>query len=89
MHKCDNRLCCRPEHLAVGSHAENMEDMRNKGRRKNINSGEKNGRAKLTAEQAERIRADIRGKRTIAKEFGVSQAQVQRIRLGQQWGGTR
>lgn len=85
MHKCDNRLCCRPDHLVIGSHDDNMADMREKGRRKGINTGEQNGRAKLTADQVALIRADTRGKRTIAKDYGISPAQAQRIRLGQQW----
>jgi len=85
MHKCDNRLCCRPDHLVIGSHGDNMADMRSKGRRKDVNAGEQNGRAKLTAEQVALIRVDTRGKRTIAKDYGISPAQAQRIRLGQQW----
>lgn len=85
MHVCDNKLCCNPAHLVLGTHADNMADMKAKGRRKTINAGAKNGRAKLTSEQVQAIRADKRGKRTIAPEYGISPAQVQRVRLGKQW----
>jgi hypothetical protein len=32
MHACDNRPCCNPRHLFVGSQSDNMRDALNKGR---------------------------------------------------------
>ncbi len=85
MHSCDNRPCCNPAHLSLGTHAANMADMKAKGRRKNINFAEANGRAKLTSDQVAAIRSDVRGKIKLSREYGVSPAQIQRIRAGKQW----
>lgn len=34
-HRCDNRICVRPEHLWLGTNNENMADMKAKGRARN------------------------------------------------------
>lgn len=84
-HACDNKLCCNPAHLWLGTHAENMADMVAKGRQL---CGEKNPNARLSRSDV----CDIRDmpaygftQQQIADMFGVSQSHVSRIILREKW----
>lgn len=54
-HTCDNRLCINPRHLFVGTHKDNMDDMRRKGR-ENFAKGERVGVSKMTEDQVLEMR---------------------------------
>lgn len=91
LHKCDVPACVNPGHLFLGSHQENIDDREAKGRNKlppprtEGLSGEANGRAKLTRDQVEQIRADSRPSRELGRIYGVSKTQIQVIRNGRGW----
>lgn len=72
LHSCDNGLCCNPEHLRPGTHAENTADMSDRGRSM---KGIPNKR-KLTKEQKteiiRRYNAGGISMRALAKEYNVT-----------------
>lgn len=82
LHRCDTPACVNPDHLFVGTPADNSEDMCSKGRSP---KGVRNGRAKLEESQILAIRADPRSQRTIGKEYGISRIQVRHIKRRIQW----
>lgn len=53
-HRCDNRLCVRPDHLFLGTQQDNVDDMVRKGR---IACGTRQPAAKLTDQDACDIRS--------------------------------
>ena len=81
-HRCDNRLCVRPDHLFLGTQADNMRDMIRKGR---AAVRERHPMARLSRAQAESIRADTRTQQQIADEYGISQTHVGKIKRGLVW----
>jgi hypothetical protein len=86
MHTCDNRLCCNPAHLVVGTQRDNVYDMDKKGRRINRQvSGEKHPNAKLTDDDIRAIRNDKRIHKLIAKDYGVTRANISYIKRGIAW----
>ena len=84
-HKCDNRGCVNPDHLFIGTQADNVADMIAKGRQVSVR-GSANGNSKLTELDIAEIRA-AKGitQKELAKKYGVGQAQISVIRLGQGW----
>ena len=71
-HLCRVRACVNPDHLEPVTHAENCRRGRN---------------AKLTPELAGQIRSATGTQRVIARQYGISQGQVSRIRRGLSWRG--
>lgn len=75
LHSCDNRACCNPEHLFLGSMSTNLKDAYAKGRKVQPRSAHSN--AKLSGDQVREIRAryDTGSAKQVAlaQEFGVSQ----------------
>lgn len=81
-HRCDVPGCVNPDHLFLGTCAENIADRDNKDRQV---KGAASPWSKLTSEQALAIRADSRTHRAIAVEYGVSHNIVGQIKRGEAW----
>ena len=84
-HRCDTPMCVNPDHLFLGTDADNLADMRAKGRGRGIDVTT----GKLTREKAEEIR---RLKKTgsysrieLAAMFSVSAVTISYIVLGRTW----
>ena len=82
-HKCDNPRCCEIAHLFVGTQADNLVDMTNKGRRVvSPPIGEHHGMAKLNASKVASIRQRHAGgtpQAQLATEYGVSSGLISQI----------
>lgn len=93
-HHCDNPPCVRPDHLFLGTCADNHADMVQKGRgpvfpaNAQYAKGEKHGKAILSDLQVFAIRQLLSTGRTqssIAAEFGVCTATIGHIKTGRRW----
>jgi hypothetical protein len=82
-HSCGNRGCANPRHLRWATRVENALDTFAHGTRP---MGETSYIAKLTEEQAKRIKyADSRPSAIVASELGVHPVTVRDIRNGRTW----
>lgn len=82
-HKCDNPPCCNPDHLFLGTPADNREDQRQKDR---IPYGVQHQNAVLSDDDVITI-LELGARRVpqqeIAHQFGVTQSLVSRLLSGQ------
>lgn len=86
LHRCDNPPCVNPAHLFLGTHADNMRDMCQKGRHgERYNLGSANAKAKLAESQVAEIRVSSARSAVLAEKFGVHRSTIHRIRTGRDW----
>lgn len=101
LHKCDNPFCVNPDHLFLGSNADNMEDRGKKGRtargdrsgaRKHPNSvvrGEKSASSILTEKSVLSIRklydSNEFSQTDLSRMFGVIQPTISQIVRRKTW----
>ena len=88
LHKCDNRKCVNPEHLMLGTRADNTLDMMEKNRFKPRASWAGEKKVKLTEEDVRNIRAmSIAGhsRVNLAALHGITVAQVYNINNRKCW----
>lgn len=86
LHKCDVPGCINPAHLKLGTHQDNTDDRVLKGRRCETSMpGETNPAARLSPAQVVQIFRSTKSESQLAREYGVAESTIGRIRRGQQW----
>ena len=87
MHKCDNPGCVNPDHLALGTHQDNVDDMIRKGRAKHYNNrfGVNHPQAKLNEDAVRDIRSSKLSLSKMGAKYGVCIQTISRVRLNMIW----
>ena len=89
LHRCDNRSCCRPDHLFLGVNADNVADRNAKGRQAR---GERNAKSRLSLADVQTIRSRRAEGYTysmIASEFGISDVAARKVATGRNYAHVR
>lgn len=82
LHRCDTPLCINPDHLFLGTPADNSADMVAKGRSAR---GERGGNAVLNEQKVREIRAARGTLQNIAKRYGISRSVVCLVKHRKTW----
>lgn len=75
LHHCDNKKCCNPKHLFLGTNLDNIADKTSKYR----------GASKLTSQMVESIRKDTNPQVDISRRYGISKGMVSKIKSRSVW----
>ena len=82
-HSCDNRRCVNPAHLFLGTHADNLQDMRDKGRHPH---GDSHPNCTLSDDQVAEIRARFAAggvsQKELASQYGTTHSYISGIVTG-------
>lgn len=84
LHKCDNKKCSNPDHLFLGSPADNSKDMVKKNRQAKGNSA----KSILTENEVRIIKNRLKNRETsysISKDFPVNMSTIYSIEYGKSW----
>jgi uncharacterized protein YjcR len=73
-----------PDHLWLGTDADNVRDRDQKGRRRAF-AGEANNMTKLTESEVRAIFSDPRQQREIAEDYGIDKTTVSAIKRRKNW----
>lgn len=86
LHSCDNPVCVNPDHLFVGTNADNTQDALQKGRLI-FPRGEHHGNSRLTEADVLAIREAARhaSQAQVAAQFGTHQGTISKIVNGKLW----
>lgn len=83
-HRCDVKNCVNPDHLFLGTRADNNKDARDKGIA-NWARGEEHYRAKLNADDVLSIRRSGLTVSALARHYGVDRKTIRRARDAFHW----
>lgn len=92
-HHCDNRVCCNPKHLFLGTNGDNLRDMARKGRHRaqknpSVLQGERHPQALVSNDDVLELRRRYREgetARVLAKEFAISINTAYHMATGRTW----
>ena len=88
-HTCDNPPCVNPAHIWPGTQAENLADMRAKGRGSRPPVGVRRGQGKLNPDAVPAIRAEYTGEGRnllhLAARFDVARQTILDVINGRNW----
>lgn len=71
LHRCDNTRCVNPDHLKLGTNADNIEDAVRRG-----------SRSRLSDDEVRAIRASADPHPDIAAKYGITRSTVSKIKRG-------